>query len=416
MASVTFPSPAWLKDFHEKDIFTHHSYYKVVRHNHNPHVIGALARLGATEEQVKDYMDTLYKYIPEYKENEPLTEVMEVDTTKSDNLIDYRGKHNGMYKMKQLYEELLKTKYNGDMLAMVKDVCPDVIDGPLYSAFHGIITLAYGYVAKSDSVMLEGLIFMDQQYAPMLPTSNPKYRDVSKFGTGKTSMLDVLKKLHDNQDLVKQVKQDDKAGLADGTKIKGAYGWPLVAHHGEYMTEMTDEIQLPEWFDQSKEDMQQISDLIDWFFDMSTVAYVKNENINDFFILHSLTGSWAAKQILPLFDYKTALLGLRGLISAVLATFVNQNAPALTRTPEDFFKGEVTEELWQNLIKSVLGELPGKKYEMHVYKVIQASYENWKQRPNSEYASYYYAAALSARNQDYYFSTEKVFPNADLSF
>ena len=53
---------------------------------------------------------------------------------------------------------------------------PAIIDGPLYAAFHGVISIVYGMIGKSDKVMLEGLIFMDEQYSPMMldQHDNPK--------------------------------------------------------------------------------------------------------------------------------------------------------------------------------------------------------------------------------------------------
>ena len=53
---------------------------------------------------------------------------------------------------------------------------PAIIDGPLYGAFHGIISVAYGIFRKSDKVLLEGLLFMDIHYSPMMwdQYDNPK--------------------------------------------------------------------------------------------------------------------------------------------------------------------------------------------------------------------------------------------------
>jgi len=58
----------------------------------------------------------------------------------------------------------------------VLEICPDIIDGPLYGSFHGIIQLAYGLVSNCDQAVLEGITLMDQQYSPLFldDRHNPK--------------------------------------------------------------------------------------------------------------------------------------------------------------------------------------------------------------------------------------------------
>ena len=71
--------------------------------------------------------------------------------------------------------------------------------------------------------------------------------------------------------------------------------------------------------------------------------------------------------MLPLFDYDVALLALRNIISTIFIVYVMQHTPALNRKPEEFFKGDINEASWNNLIKTTL---EGKDYEVHVYKVF----------------------------------------------
>ena len=87
-----------------------------------------------------------------YNKNEPLTQKTEVDSLKSDNIEDYKGANEAYYKVLDHYIKLYETKYGKDIKKMIKEEFPPVGDGPLISAFHGIIQLGYGYVAGSDSV------------------------------------------------------------------------------------------------------------------------------------------------------------------------------------------------------------------------------------------------------------------------
>ena len=79
-----------------------------------------------------------------------------------------------------------------------------------------------------------------------------------------------------------------------------------------------------------------------------------------------VSATWSARHLLPLLDFKTALLGFRSLVAAVFSAYMSQEAPALSRSPDEFVKGEVDQEAWDKLIK----ELFKFNYEMHVYKVL----------------------------------------------
>ena len=81
-----------------------------------------------------------------------MTQKTEVDNLKSDKIEDYKGVNEAYYKVLDHYIKLYETKYGKDIKKMIKEEFPPVGDGPLLSAFHGIIQLGYGYAAGSDSV------------------------------------------------------------------------------------------------------------------------------------------------------------------------------------------------------------------------------------------------------------------------
>ena len=53
---------------------------------------------------------------------------------------------------------------------------------------------------------------------------------------------------------------------------------------------MTDSIKLPSSFDPSKDDIEQYDDVLRWLEDQSTNVYVKSDFVNQFFLLHGITG------------------------------------------------------------------------------------------------------------------------------
>ena len=92
-----------------------------------------------------------------YNKDEPLTQKTELDSLKSDNMQDYKGENEAYYKVLDYFINLYQTKYGKDIKKMIKEEFPAIGDGPLVAAFHGIIQLAYGFVADSDVVSIKSL-------------------------------------------------------------------------------------------------------------------------------------------------------------------------------------------------------------------------------------------------------------------
>ena len=76
-------------------------------------------------------------------------------------------------------------------------------------------------------------------------------------------------------------------------------------------------------------------------------------------------GTYCFKYLVPLLDYNTALKGFRGYVASIFSVYMTQEAPALSRTPDEFVKGEINQAAWEEQIKVLLSS----HYETHVYKV-----------------------------------------------
>ena len=81
---------------------------------------------------------------------------------------------------------------------------PAISDGQIIGAFHGVIQTGYGLAGKSPQVILEGLANYYHQYSPSFPDdpNNPRRNDLSKFGHGKTELLDILEKLRNTSGML----------------------------------------------------------------------------------------------------------------------------------------------------------------------------------------------------------------------
>lgn len=81
----------------------------------------------------------------------------------------------------------------------------------------------------------------------------------------------------------------------------------------------------------------------------------------------SIQGSWSAQKVLPLLDFDSALFGFRATLCHIFMVYAEQNSPALSKNPEDFFEGDVNQGAWDKLISEVVNNKD--VYEYHIYKV-----------------------------------------------
>ena len=128
-------------------------------------------------------------------------------------------------------------------------------------------------------VTLEGLALTYQQYTLVVPKKNSeRAKDISRFGTGTTDILDIVAE-------VRAMRRDDKN--PDAWKNVEV----IAKHFPDEFIELTDRIKLPDFFDPKKEDMEQVVKLGDWILEICSVLYTATEKPNDFFLLLGVTGT-----------------------------------------------------------------------------------------------------------------------------
>ena len=108
------------------------------------------------------------------------------------------------------------------------------------------------------------------------PTNLDKTRGIKQFGKGTTDLVDILKK-------IREIKKDEWTNVTSSFVIDEKYG--------DLFLDYADSVKLPDWFDAEKEDVGQVVKLMEWFRDMAAVVYVQADFVNDFFLLHGVTGT-----------------------------------------------------------------------------------------------------------------------------
>ena len=143
-------------------------------------------------------------------------------------------------------------------------------------------------------VVLEGLAYAFAQYSPNEPKDKAKLTDISHFGKGQKDILDVLKEIREDREMLENIvkysdNEEYKKKCPDN--FLDWYCAAMIQHYSDRFLELTDDIKLPDFFDAKKEDIGQLVKLLRWLEDMATTVYVKSEFVNQFFLLHGITGS-----------------------------------------------------------------------------------------------------------------------------
>ena len=127
-------------------------------------------------------------------------------------------------------------------------------------------------------MVIEGVALSYEQFIPVKSSKNPeRARDISRFGTGTTDIMDILKE-------AKQKRDENQ------TPSAWSKGPTIAANFGDFFLDTIDKVKLPESFEPSKENINQVVKLMDWILDISAVVYLQSDHVNDFFLLHGVTG------------------------------------------------------------------------------------------------------------------------------
>ena len=138
--------------------------------------------------------------------------------------------------------------------------------------------------------MLEGLAYNFSQYSPFEPKDKTVLTDSSNFGKGSKDILEVLKEIRDDRAMFENVSKLSNDEKYEKKNFLDWYGMAFLEHYSDRFLKLTDDIKLPDWFDPLKEDMEQYVNLLRWVEDMTTTVYVKSDLVNQFFLLHGITG------------------------------------------------------------------------------------------------------------------------------
>lgn len=351
--------------------------YRQFLTNHIAHGIIALHRLGAPKDRIQKFVDW-YKDRLEKPEKEK-------DTT--GDVESLKGKRVSYYKILYHFQDLLKEKYKtiDDLIA---GEFPKYSLGLGCSALHGTIHLGYGYSARNERRVCEGLAYLHHSYLPLVHTKPlPSSGD---FGKGGKSPVEILQSLNEDKEfhlcMIGGIKKEPWVSMNQGYfQPRLAY---LLTAHGDHLVSLLSDIKLD--VPQSDNGDIHVMELGKLIVDIAIKVYVMAKPMNDFFLLHGVTCAWSILKVLPVLSAAHALEIIQVFLVILMATYVCQDCPTLSTplSPRD----AVDSKQWDDIIARVLAMT----VDEHIYKLVQVVNDMWKLQPDMGHV--YVQAAETAIN------------------
>ena len=132
--------------------------------------------------------------------------------------------------------------------------------------------------------------------------------------------------------------------------------------------------------------------LASWLVDCAIQVYTQSSRINEFFLLHGVTGSWSLLQVVHLLsDYKQQRNAVKYFLAALISVYIAVGRPTFS-IPLNTKKYVSSDEVWSykiaDLIKVDVNE--------HVYKLVQVCNDMRKNCDDEKKGRMYLQAACSS--------------------
>jgi len=280
---------------------------------------------------------------------------------------DVKKKHTQLDRKDELNKVVCK--------AIVSKFFPEMMDGIIEHAFHGMIQLGYGLEVMNESCVVEGLAFLASVYQPMkAPLAIQREKDRNSININDWSLHQVLNRLRGEQ-RVQDVLNDQ--GFQN-SRFLGR-----VRHIEQHCMDLIAEYDnLPlltgEW---SEEDLKKQLYSI-W----KQILRVYAGSGMNFFVLHCVTGTRAFQQIFDqLESVEDKRKSLLHLWRSYIMSFIAVKAPEI-----DYSKSNLDAQLlaktpsWDTVIQEALKVPVDRKENIHDLKVVFSCYWNDKEIEHDE--------------------------------
>ena len=357
----------------------HTKYFMLVREfrtNHLAHAAVAIHRLGGDKKRIQRYIEANCVG----KLESPDGKSAKMQLSEEENVDKLLGAHQNYHILLKYYQEKFEKEYKSDLTKFVQEEYEKLADGPMTAAFHGLIQIAYGYVADAPFSVYEGFAYLHHSFLPLGIADKQ-----IQIGRGTKNVIKVLEEFRDDGAIKEFMESHlppgkDRENIRFSERVK-----PLLSERGDALLEYVKQIKLP--VDVTECTMDDVGELAKWVVHCAVVVFAKSKHKNEFFLLHGVTGAWSLQQVLKTYkDPIKALLAIQTFFCCLLAAYRAQTCPALTTSldPE-----KLKYKTWSDIIAATLAS----DFDAHVFKLVQVVHELALDGSNSDHEEIYKAAA-----------------------
>lgn len=285
--------------------------------NHMAHGIIALYHLGQPVSRMNRFVDWYAERL-EAKEKHPDSKPHVSD----DELPNLLGKNEQYYSLVAHYEKALNETYDGSLSKLIQKEFPKLSKGIMSSALHGLIQTGYGFSVDHARIVAEGLAYIHYDYFPI---KMPQEVFDVLLGNGEHDVLDVLKEMQQDAELVNTVNECNIPGRYPevGTDMSsfGLKSRVLAQLRGEQIGTYCNKIKIPAEVLKADNQAEAIGQ---WFIKTAIFVYGSAEVKNDFFLLHGVTAAWSLSQLLPSLEKENIECAAKTFACCLLITYAAQ--------------------------------------------------------------------------------------------
>ncbi|CAF3853899.1 unnamed protein product [Rotaria sp. Silwood1] len=298
-------------------------------HNHNPHHLGSLYLLGATDDKLEKAYEIMCKELVPYE-----TSPQEINLS---NWRTYLGDKDFCKSYRDFFHEQLTTKH-------------PLINGVICGLAHPLIHIGYAFELDSQIVGIEALAMTAVSY-------NYLHDIVDKLKPPKSPSKSAI-------EIFKDIRLDNRLPSYDTSDV------PTLE---EIVKNYTDSVL--SHYNQWKMNKENIEKTIEELFDLAVYAYGATHKPNDiefgFVLLHLVTAMHAIRIIYPhINNQKTFEHILLAVFYFAIVVYVYQLRPEINEHLINDYKMDDEKNNWNYVIERILNtELMN---DVHVVKVLRA--------------------------------------------
>jgi len=227
--------------------------------------------------------------------------------------------------------------------------------------------------------VLEGLAYLHHSYVPLV-LKHPE--SLALVGEGKEEVEEVLDRLSKDirlRERMERMAEEDEKVLALGLGRFQRRMLVTVTCLADTLLDYALAMQKPANLTTSV-----------WLQELALTLYTRSEVVNDFFLLHGVTATWAlTEQVIPCLQESDSSRIQNSFLIILLAVFLARECPALTRKPEPPES--------RDIIRSQVLDLETTTDE-HIFKLVQVSLELAEKRRYGGWEDLCLQAATTALN------------------